>query len=187
MSLIKDQIIPHTWYYNSACWTSILVNFHQLLEVDETVRLGSQGPDSVKSHQWFAGVDWKGIRERNFPIPHEITTRINQHLEIHAEDLSGPLPSPSDDVPELNTSEWLEDWWKDLKQAVFILDGFKFPSTMAESVQIQASELHPGSQFYLQIHDPWGWRWIFFFFCHFAVKFKELVSAFHFFSFFLDT
>eukprot|EP00268_Persea_americana_P034579 TRINITY_DN341_c1_g1_i1.p1 TRINITY_DN341_c1_g1~~TRINITY_DN341_c1_g1_i1.p1 ORF type:complete len:1079 (+),score=213.06 TRINITY_DN341_c1_g1_i1:773-4009(+) len=82
----------------------------KLLEVDETVRLGSQGPDSVKSHQWFAGIDWEGIRDKSFPIPSEITTRINQRLEIHAEDLSGPLPSPSYDVPELNTSEWLEDW-----------------------------------------------------------------------------
>ncbi|XP_058114463.1 protein phosphatase 2C and cyclic nucleotide-binding/kinase domain-containing protein isoform X1 [Magnolia sinica] len=82
----------------------------KLLEVDETVRLGSKGPDSVKNHQWFEGIDWKGIIDNCFPIPHEITSRINLHLENHAEDMSFHPSSPFRDVAELNTPEWLEDW-----------------------------------------------------------------------------
>ncbi|KAF8400848.1 hypothetical protein HHK36_014151 [Tetracentron sinense] len=82
----------------------------KLLEVDESMRLGSQGPDSVKNHQWFDGIDWKGITNFSFPVPHEITSRIAQYLENHIEDCSIPLFSPSPDMAELNTPEWLEDW-----------------------------------------------------------------------------
>lgn len=175
--------VPSQWSYNSSyllLWFHMLnidlVNFHKLLEVDETVRLGSQGPDSVKSHQWFAGIDWEGIREKSFPIPPEITTRINQHLEIHVEDLSGPLPSPSHDVPELNTSEWLEDWWKGLKRAVLILDSFQLSSTMSESMQNRASEMLSRNWFYLNNPPPSRLM------VNFALKFEELLSAFHIFS-----
>lgn len=80
----------------------------KLLEVDETMRLGSQGPESVKSHKWFAGIDWEGIRDGNFPIPPEIISRIYQHP--HVDDLSVPPSSASQDAPELNTLEWLEEW-----------------------------------------------------------------------------
>ncbi|KAG9449193.1 hypothetical protein H6P81_009158 [Aristolochia fimbriata] len=82
----------------------------KLLEVDEGTRLGSDGPDSIKSHQWFSCVDWKSIKERNFPVPQEITSRLSHYLPNHAEDLSAFLSLPSDEVPELNTREWLEDW-----------------------------------------------------------------------------
>jgi hypothetical protein len=30
--------------------------FVQLLDVEENTRLGSQGPDFVKSHSWFNGI-----------------------------------------------------------------------------------------------------------------------------------
>ncbi|XP_062148034.1 protein phosphatase 2C and cyclic nucleotide-binding/kinase domain-containing protein [Alnus glutinosa] len=79
----------------------------KLLEVDENTRLGSQGPDSIRCHPWFDGIDWKGITDHSFPVPHEIASRIVQHLETHSEDCT--LVSSSQDV-ELNTPEWLDDW-----------------------------------------------------------------------------
>ncbi|KAJ4839876.1 hypothetical protein Tsubulata_003181 [Turnera subulata] len=82
----------------------------KLLEVDVDSRLGSSGPDSVKRHAWFNGVDWEGIRERSFPVPHEITSRITQHLESNSEDSGLPLSSPSREVEDLNVPEWLDDW-----------------------------------------------------------------------------
>lgn len=82
----------------------------KLLEVDEAARLGSQGADPVKNHRWFDGIDWKGIRDCSFPVPQEITYRINQHLESYSEDSVAPLLSPIQDLEELNTPEWLEDW-----------------------------------------------------------------------------
>ncbi|KAA8523147.1 hypothetical protein F0562_009570 [Nyssa sinensis] len=82
----------------------------KLLEVDENTRLGSQGADSIKSHTWFDGVDWERIADGTFPVPHEIISRVTQHLESHSEDSAIPLLSPPQDVEELNTPEWLEDW-----------------------------------------------------------------------------
>ncbi|RVW38371.1 Protein phosphatase 2C and cyclic nucleotide-binding/kinase domain-containing protein [Vitis vinifera] len=82
----------------------------KLLEVDESTRLGSQNPDSVKSHKWFDGIDWKRLTDSSFPVPHEITSRIAQHLENHTEDYTIHSLSPSRDPEELNTPEWLEEW-----------------------------------------------------------------------------
>ncbi|XP_054812249.1 protein phosphatase 2C and cyclic nucleotide-binding/kinase domain-containing protein isoform X2 [Prosopis cineraria] len=82
----------------------------KLLDGDESTRLGSQGPDSVKSHPWFNGVDWEGIRNHSFPAPPEILSRITLYLEIHSEDCTGSQVSPSQEVDELNIPEWLEDW-----------------------------------------------------------------------------
>ncbi|KAK3024928.1 hypothetical protein RJ639_043243, partial [Escallonia herrerae] len=81
----------------------------KLLEVDENRRLGSQGAEYVKSHPWFDGVDWDGIKECSFPVPHEIISRINQHVESRTEDGVAPILSPTRDLEELNTLEWLED------------------------------------------------------------------------------
>ncbi|PSS01907.1 Inactive cyclic nucleotide-dependent protein kinase [Actinidia chinensis var. chinensis] len=82
----------------------------KLLDVDESMRLGSQGSDSVKTHPWFGGIDWRGIRESGFPVPSEIISRISQHLENHSEDGGASLLSPTRVAEELNTPEWLEDW-----------------------------------------------------------------------------
>ncbi|KAM7259538.1 hypothetical protein ACFE04_015279 [Oxalis oulophora] len=82
----------------------------KLLEVDETSRLGSQGSSSVKNHPWFSVVDWNGIKGGTFPVPHEITSRISQHLESRSEDLIVNQASPTRDVDELNVPEWLDDW-----------------------------------------------------------------------------
>ncbi|XP_019052377.1 PREDICTED: protein phosphatase 2C and cyclic nucleotide-binding/kinase domain-containing protein isoform X2 [Nelumbo nucifera] len=82
----------------------------KLLEVDEYIRLGSRGPDSVKSHPWFNGIDWKKFEDCSFPVPHEITLRIAQHLENQREDAYNPICSPPRDIPELNTPDWFEDW-----------------------------------------------------------------------------
>ncbi|KAI3885746.1 hypothetical protein MKX03_024019 [Papaver bracteatum] len=83
---------------------------NQLLQVDENSRLGSQGPDSVKSHPWFEGVDWKGIADHKFPVPHEITSRISQYMERNLDDCSNPVFSPSRDMEDSNSVELFEDW-----------------------------------------------------------------------------
>lgn len=82
----------------------------KLLVVDENTRLGSQGPTSVKTHPWFRDVDWKGIAESTSPVPHEIMSRISQHLDSHFEDSPVFQASPPRDVEELNVPEWLDDW-----------------------------------------------------------------------------
>ncbi|KAG6723609.1 hypothetical protein I3843_03G210700 [Carya illinoinensis] len=81
----------------------------KLLEVDENTRLGSQGPNSVKCHPWFDGIDWEGIMNRSFPVPQEITSRIAQHLEGYSEECS-TLVSFSQTIDEPNDPEWLDDW-----------------------------------------------------------------------------
>lgn len=81
-----------------------------MLVVDENTRLGSQGPTSVKTHPWFRDVDWKGIAESTSPVPHEIMSRMSQHLDSHFEDSPVFQASPPRDVEELNVPEWLDDW-----------------------------------------------------------------------------
>ncbi|KAK9947785.1 hypothetical protein M0R45_003390 [Rubus argutus] len=81
----------------------------KLLEVENT-RLGSQGYDSVKSHPWFDGIDWRRIKDCSFPVPQEITARITQHLESHSEEYSvPPQGSPSHDE-EVDIPEWFDEW-----------------------------------------------------------------------------
>ncbi|KAK6126879.1 hypothetical protein DH2020_039374 [Rehmannia glutinosa] len=82
----------------------------KLLEVEESARLGSQGIDSIKAHPWFDGIDWKRLAERTFPVPHDIISRINTYLEGHADDVVISTSSPIQELDELNTPEWLEDW-----------------------------------------------------------------------------
>ncbi|XP_039123788.1 protein phosphatase 2C and cyclic nucleotide-binding/kinase domain-containing protein [Dioscorea cayenensis subsp. rotundata] len=81
----------------------------KLLEVDEAARLGTQGSDAIKNHSWFSGFDWNGIYNGTFPVPQEITSRIDLYLENHAEDIVLPASSALDG-DELNTPEWLENW-----------------------------------------------------------------------------
>ncbi|MBA0673781.1 hypothetical protein Goari_015408, partial [Gossypium aridum] len=81
----------------------------KLLEVDENGRLGSHGSDSVKNHPWFDGVDWKGIRDQSVPVPHELTSRIAQHLESHNEECPVAVTSPTQDIAVLNDPEWLDE------------------------------------------------------------------------------
>ncbi|XP_076887528.1 protein phosphatase 2C and cyclic nucleotide-binding/kinase domain-containing protein-like isoform X2 [Bidens hawaiensis] len=82
----------------------------KLLVVDENKRLGSGGAVSVKSHMWFDGVDWESVKNGSFTVPQEILTRIDQYLETRPVDTSAPDVLENDDVDELNTPEWLEDW-----------------------------------------------------------------------------
>lgn len=81
----------------------------QLLEVNENRRLGNQGAASVKSHSWFDGVDWEGIRDKSVPVPHELMSRITQHSESHGENCPATIASPPHDE-ELNIPEWLDEW-----------------------------------------------------------------------------
>nr|GMC58834.1 protein phosphatase 2C and cyclic nucleotide-binding/kinase domain-containing protein [Ipomoea batatas] len=82
----------------------------KLLEVDENSRLGTQGVDSIKTHPWFDGFDWKGGTDSTAPAPPEIVSRINQYLVNRTDDSMASLQSPSHDSKDLNTPEWLEEW-----------------------------------------------------------------------------
>ncbi|KAI3801950.1 hypothetical protein L1987_30069 [Smallanthus sonchifolius] len=82
----------------------------KLFVVDENERLGSKGVDSVKSHIWFNGVNWESVKTGSCTVPQEILTRINQYLETRPADTSATDALTNDDVDELNTPEWLEDW-----------------------------------------------------------------------------
>lgn len=48
--------------------------------------------------------------DRTFPVPHEITSRISQHLESHSEDYTSTLVSSFQNVEEFNIPEWLDHW-----------------------------------------------------------------------------
>ncbi|KAI7739049.1 hypothetical protein M8C21_030326 [Ambrosia artemisiifolia] len=82
----------------------------KLLVVDENERLGSKGVDTVKSHMWFNGVNWESVKNGTCTVPQEILTRLDQYLETRPADISAPDVLTNDDVDELNTPEWLEDW-----------------------------------------------------------------------------
>lgn len=97
-------------FWTMKCDFFALLANSQLLEVDETMRLGKDGSDSVKCHVWFSNLDWDKIKLHNYPVPAEILLRIELHLQNHSEDLSTPVYSPSCDITDLNTPEWLEDW-----------------------------------------------------------------------------
>ncbi|XP_020536383.1 protein phosphatase 2C and cyclic nucleotide-binding/kinase domain-containing protein isoform X2 [Jatropha curcas] len=100
--IAKGQInLPPTF----SCQAADLIT--KLLEVDEDKRLGS---DSIKSHPWFDGIDWKRLRDGSYPVPHDITSRVTQYLESHHEDCTIPPTSPARDIDDLNVPEWLDDW-----------------------------------------------------------------------------
>lgn len=82
----------------------------KLTEVDEMLRLGSQGAESVKCHPWFDGLDWTKIKDGTLPVPSEITSRLNAYAENYTQDIPVSVSSPSQDLTELNSCEWLENW-----------------------------------------------------------------------------
>lgn len=88
------------------------INIFQLLEVEESARLGSQGIDSIKAHPWFRDIDWEGLAERRVVVPPDIISRINLYLETHPDDTGTTTCSPIRESEEPNTPEieWLEDW-----------------------------------------------------------------------------
>ncbi|KAL2929081.1 Protein phosphatase 2C and cyclic nucleotide-binding/kinase domain-containing protein [Bienertia sinuspersici] len=96
--------------FSQSCSPEAIDLISKLLEIDETKRLGSDGPPSVKNHQWFSGFDWKGLVDRTVPVPDEIVSRINHHLSSSLGDNSPTPSSPLRTFKDLNTPEWLEDW-----------------------------------------------------------------------------
>ncbi|ESQ50371.1 hypothetical protein EUTSA_v10001889mg [Eutrema salsugineum] len=82
----------------------------KLLEVDENLRLGSkEGPESIKIHPWFNGLNWGGISTRGFQVPQEIISRIYHHLE---NDTVLPLETSQslDNTEDQDAQNWLEEW-----------------------------------------------------------------------------
>nr|XP_016498862.1 PREDICTED: protein phosphatase 2C and cyclic nucleotide-binding/kinase domain-containing protein-like isoform X2 [Nicotiana tabacum] len=103
--IAKGQFtLPHTFSQEAVDLIT------KLLQVDEKLRLGSQGVHSLKNHPWFSGVDWKEVADHRSPVPAEILSRISQRLENHGDVNIASLHSPIRDLEELNTPEWLEDW-----------------------------------------------------------------------------
>ncbi|XP_023004729.1 protein phosphatase 2C and cyclic nucleotide-binding/kinase domain-containing protein-like isoform X2 [Cucurbita maxima] len=82
----------------------------KLLEVDEKKRLGNENENSVRSHPWFVGVDWKGIRDSTFPVPDSITSRVAQYLASYPEDSCGSLVEPPQDPDESDGPKWISEW-----------------------------------------------------------------------------
>ncbi|KAL8158774.1 hypothetical protein V2J09_000311 [Rumex salicifolius] len=84
----------------------------KFLVVDENERLGSDGPNSVKSHPWFVGIDWETIANKTFPVPVEITSQISHHLESLCEETPKRflLSSPTVIAEDVNAPEWLQEW-----------------------------------------------------------------------------
>uniref|UniRef100_A0A0C9RNT7 protein-serine/threonine phosphatase n=1 Tax=Wollemia nobilis TaxID=56998 RepID=A0A0C9RNT7_9CONI len=83
----------------------------KLLEVDENVRLGSKGVDSIKNHPWFKDMDWNRVLEHGVPVPEEILTRIDSAFELHYADEHQISAACSPvELKELNTQEWLDGW-----------------------------------------------------------------------------
>jgi hypothetical protein len=82
----------------------------QLLEVDESKRLGNEGVDLVKSHVWFDGIDWKAMANSTAPVPVEVTSRIENHIHVHGEEVKESVSSPAQDLDDLDFPDWIEDW-----------------------------------------------------------------------------
>jgi hypothetical protein len=78
--------------------------------VDESKRLGSEGADSVKSHVWFDGIDWKSVVNATAPVPAEVTSRIENHIQVHGEEVKEPVSSSAQDLDDLDFPDWIEDW-----------------------------------------------------------------------------
>lgn len=82
----------------------------KLLEVDENLRFGSQGgPESIKKHPWFNGLNWGAISNRGVQVPQEIVSRIHHHLE---NDNALPLETLQsvDTTDDQDAQNWLAEW-----------------------------------------------------------------------------
>lgn len=104
------RIAKGQFNFSQSCSSEAIDLITKLLNIDETKRLGNDGPSSVKNHPWFKDVDWEALVDRTIPVPEEITSRISHYLEGHPDDCSILPSSPPQNLRELNTSEWLEDW-----------------------------------------------------------------------------
>jgi len=44
---------------------------HDLLRINPKERLGSKGIEQVKKHDWFSGINWKGMRDGTIKSPYK--------------------------------------------------------------------------------------------------------------------
>lgn len=75
---------------------------------DAEHRIGASGPDEIKSHRFFRGVDWEHIRERPSVIPVEVkgiddTSNFDDFPEV---DLKLPAP-PSEEQKDSKYKDWV--------------------------------------------------------------------------------
>ncbi|XP_078431849.1 protein phosphatase 2C and cyclic nucleotide-binding/kinase domain-containing protein [Wolffia australiana] len=82
----------------------------KLLEVDESIRLGGGGAESVKRHPWFREIVWEEFEKCTATVPEEITTRIELFMESHSEGAPSSLSPPSPDHDQEVASQWIEGW-----------------------------------------------------------------------------
>ena len=75
----------------------------RLLVIDKSRRLGSMknGPEDVKAHRWFKGIDWEALVQRKLPPPivpkisHEGDTRNFDKYEEEGWKTSSSAPTES--------------------------------------------------------------------------------------------
>lgn len=60
---VKPKDVPNGWSPEVAD----LIN--SLISRKEDERLGKNGARSIKSHSWFAGVNWEDITNKKYPAP----------------------------------------------------------------------------------------------------------------------
>lgn len=61
--VIRRQEIPEGWSVEAADFAN------RLIQRKPASRLGSNGPEEVKSHPWFAGFSWRQLADKLLPTP----------------------------------------------------------------------------------------------------------------------
>jgi len=76
----------------------------QLLQVKPEERLGMKGHNALKSHPFFAGVNWERVRTQNEPVP---AYNVVYDAYVPSKVVSFSLTPPSQAVvaPSVNSSE----------------------------------------------------------------------------------
>jgi cGMP-dependent protein kinase len=85
----------------------------RLIVVDPQRRLGclKNGPAGVKEHQWFNGLDWKGLEAKKLPTPHtpKIKSQLDDSNFDEYED-EGIANYPDADFPKDMFIDFAETW-----------------------------------------------------------------------------
>jgi hypothetical protein len=83
----------------------------QLLQPDETKRLGYHGIQEVKSHPFFNGFDWDGFLSRRMPPPF-----IPETTQVHAEFLEPAMVATAKSVSFFRLLlVWFIDWFTSVR------------------------------------------------------------------------
>lgn len=75
---IKKSDLPSGWSMEAADF------INKMLQRKPANRLGLNGPQEVKNHMWFRGVDWQGIIDKKLEAPFK-PEQITPHKSIEQE------------------------------------------------------------------------------------------------------